>query len=227
MVRTAIFVHGAGGGGWEWKAWVPAFSESGWTCVVPDLAPVPEGISATHFQDYLDQVLQYRHSITEGLVVLIGASMGGLLAIKANESDPVDALVLINSVGPKGFVSEVFPEYPDVMEWSKGTLQESLEAMPDSDQETVQFAFERWRDESGQVMREIHSGIPSQKPSCPTLVIVGNRDLEVAPSLGVQMAKAFHAELRVYKDMSHVGPLLGTAAASVADDTLGWLELSL
>ena len=227
MVRTAIFIHGAGGGGWEWKAWIPEFETAGWICIAPDLVPSPSGIAVTRFQDYLDQVIQCRHYETEALIVYIGASMGGLLALKAHESYPANALVLINSVGPKGFASEVVPNYPDVIEWSKGNLQESQEAMPDSDPETVQFAFERWRDESGQVLRELHYGIPVDLPTCRTLVIVGSEDKDVPPTVGTDMTELYGADLIVYEGMSHVGPLLGTRATEVARDTLAWLELSL
>ena len=36
----AVFVHGAGGGGWEWAIWQRVFAAHGWRSVARDLLPV-------------------------------------------------------------------------------------------------------------------------------------------------------------------------------------------
>ena len=33
--RTAVFVHGAGGGGWEWGVWARVFAAEGWAVLAP------------------------------------------------------------------------------------------------------------------------------------------------------------------------------------------------
>src|ERR1017187_3801598 len=79
--NAAMFIHGAGGGGWEWKAWVPVFEKAGWTCIAKDLMATRTGIEATRFSDYLAQVEAQALANGKGKLVLIGASMGGILAL--------------------------------------------------------------------------------------------------------------------------------------------------
>ena len=100
--KVAVFVHGAGGGGWEWNSWTPVFEKAGWQCIAEDLVPVKQGIAKTTFHDYLAQVEHWGDDARPGKLVLIGASMGGILALKASERLNPDALVLVNSVGPAG-----------------------------------------------------------------------------------------------------------------------------
>ncbi len=221
--NVAVFIHGAGGGGWEWNAWRPVFEKAGWLCVNEDLLPAKSGVAETRFSDYLRQVEQLGQVHRNGKMVLIGASMGGILALKACESLNPDALVLVNSVGPAGIGSHNGKTYPPVIEWSKGTLKETQDSMPDSDEATIQFAFKHWRDESGAVLSEISKGIPVKKPACPLLVVLGDQDTDVPNEVGKTMAKNFHGDLRIYSGMSHVGPLLGKHAPEVAQWVLDWL----
>jgi pimeloyl-ACP methyl ester carboxylesterase len=222
--KVAIFIHGAGGGGWEWDAWTPIFEKAGWKCIAEDLQPSKGGIGQTRFVDYLAQVEHKAKSQQPRSVILIGASMGGILALKAGENIKPDAIVLANSVGPKGVGNPNPKNYPKVVEWSKGTLQETREAMPDSDEAIIQFAFRHWRDESGAVLNEISQGIEVKPPPCPTLIVVGDQDTDVPPSTGREIAKKFNAQLMEFKGMSHVGPLLGIRAPEVATSVLEWLE---
>jgi len=222
--RVAVFVHGAGGGGWEWNAWAPEFRKAGWICVHPDLEPSPKGIAATQFDDYLRQVENWSRLHQPSKLALIGASMGGVLALKASETLHPDAMVLVNSVGPAGIGSRKVKTWPAVIEWLKGTLKETQDSMPDGDTESIFFAFKHWRDESGAVLAAISKGVRVTRPTCPLLVILGDQDTDVPNSVGVEMAKRYLADLKVYKGMSHVGPLLGTRAAQVALDTSEWLN---
>jgi len=157
-------------------------------------------------------------------LVLVGASMGGILALKSSDRLKPDAVVLVNSVGPAGVGQRKSKAYPKVVEWSKGTLKETQDSMPDSDDATIQFAFHRWRDESGAVLGEISSGIRVETPTCPLLVIIGDRDTDVPNAVGVAMAQKYHGELKSFPGMSHVGPLLGTRATEVANWTIEWLN---
>jgi esterase/lipase len=150
--------------------------------------------------------------------------MGGILALKASEKLHPDAIVLVNSVGPAGVGHRKPKSHPRVVEWSKGTLKETRDSMPDSDEATIQFAFHHWRDESGAVLDEISKGIPALPPMTSILVVLGDQDTDVPNAVGEQMAKQFRTDLKVYRGMSHVGPLLGTRAPEVATDVLTWLD---
>lgn len=224
LQKVAVFIHGAGGGGWEWNAWKPVFEKAGWTCVAEDLVPTSAGIAETRFSDYEYQVEHWATTHGPSHLVLIGASMGGILALKAGGKLHPEAIVLVNSVGPAGVVHRAPKSYPSVIEWSKGTLKETQDSMPDSDEATIQFAFKHWRDESGAVLTEISKGITVQKPSGHLLVILGDKDTDVPNAIGREMAKKFGGQLKVFKGMSHVSPLLGTRAPEVAKYTVDWLN---
>ncbi|MBY4597759.1 alpha/beta fold hydrolase, partial [bacterium BD-1] len=78
----AVFVHGAGGGGWEWAAWRRVFAAAGWNALAPDLWPAPAGLAATSLADYAVQVRGWLAAAPRPRV-LVGASLGGLLAAMA------------------------------------------------------------------------------------------------------------------------------------------------
>lgn len=224
----AIFVHGAGGGGWEWSIWSRVFAARGWAVSAPDLQPHADGIAATRFEDYLDQV----HAWCAGTAaprILIGASLGGLLALCAAASAAMDALVLINPLPPAGIVPRLPPaEYADVVPWQRRrSLVGTRRALFDADDAACLLAFRRWRDESGAVLRAAASGISVAAPACPLLVLASERDDDVPPATSRAVAQKFLADFRLLAGASHVGPLLGRRSALVAEDTWRWCDARL
>jgi pimeloyl-ACP methyl ester carboxylesterase len=219
---VAVMIHGAGGGGWEWDAWRPVFERAGYRVVAPDLEPTAQGLGATRLEDYETQVVNW--SKHDGHFILIGASMGGALAMRvANRLHP-DALVLVNAVPPAGLSGEV---HPAVVKWAGGPLKDTVDSMPDSDEATIQKAWKRWRDESGAVMDTLAKGYSVQKPTCPVLVILSQGDTDVPPDATRKLAREFGADLIEYAGASHVGPLLGVRAAEVAKTVTDWLSARL
>ena len=91
-----IMIHGAGGGAWEWNVWRGVFEAEGFACEVLDVAAVEGGIGATRFENYSGQVGRVAR---EG-DVLVGASLGGLLALACPPAVRPAALVLVNAMPP-------------------------------------------------------------------------------------------------------------------------------
>ena len=60
-------------------------------------------------------------------------------------------------------------------------------------------------------------------PRCPTLFLASEDDADIPPAAVRALAVRFSADFRSIPAASHVGPLLGRAAASVAADAAGWL----
>lgn len=221
MSVTAICIHGAGGGGWEYAQWEPIFSTAGYSVIANDLRPIAAGLAATQVDDYVAQITDWLP--TNEQIILIGASMGGVLALKVAEAIPPAALVLVNSVPPAGVgASRARKQYPPIIRWADGPLEETRTALFDSDEATIQWAWPRWRDESGAVLQEIAAGIPVQPPPCPTLVVLSEQDTDIPYQTGLTLATWAGADVLLYHGMSHVGPLLSRRAQEVAQMVVAW-----
>lgn len=220
---TVVMIHGAGGGGWEYDFWKPVFQKAGYKVVARDLMPAKGGLAHTNFTHYVDQVVSWCPK--SGRVVLVGASMGGILALKAAEKVTPSAIVLVNSVPPADVAQLPFNQpAPDVVEWANGPLKDTEDSMPDSNRKTILWAWKKWRNESGTVMNQIRTGIIVEKPNCRSLVVIGENDTDIPPAVSRQMASHFSSKILAYPKMSHVGPLLSTKAKTVAADVIHWLK---
>lgn len=222
-VRHALLLHGAGGGGWEWKLWCGVLAASGIEPAAPDLLPAAAGLSATRYEDYLRQAGAALAALPRPRAV-IGASMGGLLAMDCAEA--VDAVVLVNPLPPAPWAASLpSRDWSDVVPWQReARLASTRRALPDADAATALYAFRHWRDESGAVLRAAHAGIRVNKPACPVLCIASRQDEDVPPALTRALAEAWGADLIEADSPSHVGPLLGHCATGVAIQVAAWLS---
>lgn len=228
-----VFVHGAGGGAWEWSIWQRVFRARGWEVIANDLQPVADGLARTSVQDYVKQIDDWirsrtnRNAVGERLpLVVVGASLGGLLAaIAASRIEPA-ALVLVNPLPPSGIEARApYKDYPDIVPWgSARSFASTRRAMADADDAACWFAHRRWRDESGAVLREALRGIAVAAPSMPALVFASECDDDVPAATSRALAAAWRAEFRLLPGASHLGPLLGRIASSVAEQAVDWCE---
>ncbi len=223
--NVAVMIHGAGGGGWEYRFWKPAFERAGWQVIAPDLVPAKGGLKQTKFTDYVDQVISWVPK-KHGKVVLIGASLGGILALKAAERIKPGAVILINGVSPAGVdpAKRKSDPIPDVIRWANGPLKDTRDAMPDSDEATILWAHPQWRDESGSVLRTTRAGVKTTPPTCPVLVVIGTKDTDIPPATSRATATWARADVFEYANTSHVGPLLGRRAKEIAEACATWIE---
>ena len=224
-----VCVHGAGGGGWEYDVWKPVAKQEGVPAfVAPDLVPTRGDYAQTTWADYASQVQAWTKEAAKGTPrpVLVGASMGGLLALCSAPVVRPSAILLINSVPPRGVQTKPRPpaDYPSVVQWANGSVKDTRDALPDGDEKTVQWAAPKWRDESGQVMNDMASGIAAVKPTCPVLCILGTADTDVSYATGLALAAWSKADIHAYNGMSHIGPLMGKRAESVARAAFAWLR---
>ena len=215
----AVFVHGAGGGGWEWAIWARVFAADGWQVLAPDLRPASGGLAATRLADYAGQVRQWLAPLPRPRV-LVGASLGGLLA--AMNAGDAEALVLVNPMPPAGLPGAA--ARPAIVPWGRtASLAGTRRAMPGADDAAALLAFRRWRDESGKVLDEAAAGVALEAPGIPVLVFGSEADADVPFDASRALAAAWSAPFRPLPG-SHVDPLLGHIAAPTATQTLAWLK---
>ena len=221
----ALLIHGAGGGSWEWNVWRRVFGAAGWEVDALELRVAPGGLASTGLQDYLDGL---RAGWPPRPPVLVGASLGGLLALALAAERPCAALVLVNPLPPSPEAASLTGrDWPEVVSWGRdASLAGTRRALPDADEAACLYAFRRWRDESGRVMREAHAGLTLAPPRCPVLVLGSVSDDDVPLALSETLANRLGASfLRL--PGSHVGPLLGRQAAAASRQVLAWLEASV
>ncbi|MEP7042443.1 MAG: alpha/beta fold hydrolase [Dokdonella sp.] len=217
-----VCVHGAGGGGWEWGIWARVLGARGFGVIAPDLQPIPAGIAATRLADYRAQVVQWCQGV-EGPIVLVGASLGGLLALAAGSDAGAAALVLINPLPPEGLAKPGSPR-PALIPWARErSLASTRRAMTDADDAARLYAFRRWRDESGTALDEACAGFPLEPPRCRTLVLASECDDDVPAASGRALAGALGADFEGLTAATHLGPLLGRGAAVTAERVADWI----
>ena len=229
LTRHALLIHGSGAGAWEWLRWRVVFEGAGWTTQALDLQPGRSGLALTTFEDYAAQVTAALADSGPG-TVLVGASLGGTLALAAGGRAPAAAMVLVNAVPPGG--TPGWPRqptrFPSVVAWSGKTVAETLSSLPDADPAVLEEAVpERWRDESGAVMRALWAGVQIRPPGLPTLAVLGDLDDQVPPGVGLTLARRLRADALRLRGVSHLGALLGSRAAIAARLSLAWLDTAL
>lgn len=223
--NAVLMVHGAGGGGWEWTVWRAVFEARDLRVATPDLRPAPAGLAATSYCDYLAQVGEALQALPRPRA-LVGASLGGLLAIEAARG--ADALVVVNPLPPAPWHAALPARcWPGVVAWGRDArLAGTRRALPDADPVTALHALHGWRDESGVVLRDACAGRVVAVPAIPTLCMASRRDDDVPPAITRALADAWNADFAWSEARSHVGPLLGEAAAHSADLAARWLQRS-
>ncbi|HEY0179847.1 MAG TPA: alpha/beta fold hydrolase [Dokdonella sp.] len=224
--RRVVCVHGAGGGGWEWGIWARVLGAHGHAVLAEDLVAAEGGLAATRFADYREQVLRWC-AASPMPAVLVGASLGGLLALSAAAHAGVAALVLVNPLPPSGNAARAAP-WPELVPWARErSFASTRRALPDADDAARFHAFRRWRDESGTVLNEAHAGVGADVPRCPMLVLASAHDGTVPPAASRTLAYRLGADFELVADASHVGVLLGRRAARAAERVAGWLAARL
>lgn len=219
---AVVCVHGAGGGGWEWSIWARVLGAHGFEVLAPDLVAVEAGIAATRLDDYRRQVLDWCGAVAPR-PVLVGASLGGLLALMVAREAAAGALVLVNPLPPQGTSAAERASAPVVPWGSRRSLSGTRRAMPDADDAACLYAFRRWRDESGAVLDEACAGRAVEAPACAALVLAGEHDSDITAESSRRLALELGAEFALIAGAGHVDPLLGRVAADAALRATTWL----
>lgn len=223
---SALLVHGAGGGAWEWRRWTPRLRGAGFAVHELDLRAAPAGLGATLLQDYRDQVVEALTRARQPRL-LVGASLGGLLALMAAPGHGVQGIVLVNPVPSAPWHLQLPPRdrAGAIVPWGlRAQLEGTRRSMPDSDPASTLHAFRRWRDESAEALRQAWMGIEVQRPDCPVLMLGSQGDEDVPVVACAQMAAAMGFEHVLLPHAGHVDPVLGDPARAAVQAAVRWVN---
>lgn len=226
---SALMVHGAGGGAWEWRVWQRVFSAQGVSAQALTLEPYPgdsveNGFARTTYAHYLQQLT--RAQLHYGANVLIGASLGGLLvaelAAQAEFAPSISALVLVAPV-PRTGIQKAPPVEPK--RWAASAdLANSLRALPDADAAAACYAHHQWRDESHLALGAAYAGRDFIEHQAPSLVLLAQYDNDLSNAALQQWANTSGKAVMQIPGASHAGLLLGRHASKAAELALQWLR---
>jgi pimeloyl-ACP methyl ester carboxylesterase len=252
MTETIFMIHGMWGGPWYWGNYKSLFEKEGYRCVTTTLrfhdmdpkdAPNPQ-LGTTSLLDYAEDLEQEIQQLGVKPIVM-GHSMGGLLAQIVGSRGLAKALVLLTPASPAGIMAltpSVIKSFWSVQTkwgfWKKPMRQAFNEAVysmlhllpPDEQKE----AYDKFVYESGRAASEIGywlfdsrsaSKVDESKVTCPVLVIAGAEDRITPASVVRQVAKKYKA-VSTYKEFeNHAHWVVAEPGwQEIAEYVAGWLE---
>lgn len=241
-------IHGMYGSSGMWEEHRKAFEDRGLEFCAPDLpfhAPPGDAKEVAKLG-----LLDYRRFLEEKLAadaastILIGHSMGGLLAQLLAARHPFKAVILVAPAPPAevpvldprawvSFVPFLFlgdlrkkPLIPQ-KKYFKRLFSENMSpkkedeifsfSVPESGKAFVDMAFPLF-------LPKPASSVPCGRVTCPMLVLAGGKDKVIPPLVVKMIARRYpQAQYRLYPDLAH-GMLWEPGADKPLQDILGWIE---
>jgi len=252
MTKTIVMIHGMWGGSWYWENYKRFFEAKGYQCITPTLRfhdvapeelPNPQ-LGTTSLLDYVEDLEKEIHQL-DALPILMGHSMGGLLAQMLGSRGLAKALVLLTPASPRG-INALTPSvirsfWSGLTKWGfwrkplRQTFNEAiysmLQLLPVEEQKKI---FDRFVCESGRAAFEIGfwfldrkgaSRVDEANVTCPILVVAGGRD-RITPASVVRKVAAKYIAVSTYKEFpNHAHWVIGEPHwQEVAEHVSHWLE---
>ena len=241
-----IMVHGAFCAGWTFDSFRLPFEKAGHLVQSPDLRGHSQGAGrdstvGVSMSDYARDIVELCRQAPEP-PILIGHSMGGLVAQLAARQAPVRALVLLAPSPPWGVASSSIEEASTAFGlhmlgpfWMQSVTPDrslmrnfSLDRMASAERTVI---LDRLCKESGRALWEtlnwwldpfMTTSLGVGPIKTPSLVMVGARDVVHPPMTARMTAERIGAQYLEFPGMSHWLP--GEEGwEAVADQALAWL----
>ncbi|GBC61373.1 alpha/beta hydrolase [Desulfonema ishimotonii] len=224
MSETLFMIHGMSCGSWMWDNYKTFFAAKGFTCVTPTLRHHEAGPDALPLSLGTLSLLDYAADLEKEIraldqrPILMGHSMGGLLAQILAARGLAKAVVLLAPAPPAGIFSLnsdavlsfgtllgtwAFWEKPFRMEFA-GLTHALLNRMPESAHQDI---YEKLGYESGRAAFEIGmwfmdpagaAQVDAERLTCPVLAVVGEED-RITSARTIRKIADKYAPLSTYK----------------------------
>lgn len=214
-----LLLHGIFSGAWQWEKYQSLLARHGYESHAVNLRGRPgsrpvKDIGTVRIQDYVADAMEVARSL--GRPIVIGHSMGGLLAQKVAEAGACRALVLISAAPPRWIPAlnavllsrlvkylrelllfePLFPARPDA-----NVLMFNRTPPADADRD-----YRMLIPDSGRAAFELAFGVEAvhaPRVTAPVLVLCGGDDRFVAPRVARAVAKKYGVTARVYDHFAH------------------------
>ncbi len=245
-----VMIHGAFCGGWAFDNWRTMFEELGYEVHAPNLrhhdcgdAP-PNALGSTSIVDYVRDLEEFLDGL-DGQPILIGHSMGGLIAQMLAARRAVSALVLLAPSAPWGVLPSTPFEFVSAQAlyfagdfWNRTlpptqwiAAANALDKVPEAEHDAI---LNRFVPESGLATFEIMhwpmdfkraTYIDSCAVTCPVLCMAGARDRINPPATVRRVAQRYRGQA-VYEELDgHSHWLIGEPGwEKIARLALAWLD---
>ncbi|MRI34173.1 hypothetical protein EOPP23_14360 [Endozoicomonas sp. OPT23] len=223
---TLVFIHGMWSTQQVWLHWIKWFQKRGYECLSFDLPgheqPEVKNRQPYKLQDYVQFVTKQLRNVKSP--VLIGHSLGGLIAqLVASQTSP-SGLVLVNSAAP----GQIFPirtkVIPGVVRhllrwglWKKVFHLSQREArylvFNKAPKTEIENQFPKMTGESGRVFYQVGYGflnlagsnrVKTDDVSCPLLLLAGDKD-RIIPVVVSRKAAALYGDRATYQELQNHG----------------------
>jgi pimeloyl-ACP methyl ester carboxylesterase len=241
-----LMVHGAFCGGWVFERLAGAFAAAGHPVSAPDLPghgaqDARDAASGLSMSVYAKAIAAEARSLGAP-PVLIGHSMGGLVALMAAAEVPTAGVVLLAPSAPWGVGGSTMEEAVSAVSlyalgpyWAQAIEPNyasfagyGVDRLPKAERRAI---FARMRRESGRALFEtlnwwldpfMTTLVRPERIAAPILALAGGRDVIHPPATVRETAKRVGARLEILPEMSHWLP--GEPGWDrVAEICLGWI----
>jgi pimeloyl-ACP methyl ester carboxylesterase len=246
MLPPVIMVHGAFCGGWAMEDLASPFEAAGHEVLRPDLRghgpnDPPQAVGGLSMADYVQDVARLCAAQAEP-PILIGHSLGGLIAILAASRTPVTALAVLAPSAPWGVavasleeavtafgVQMMGPFWMGAVPPDAGLME--LYGLGRAEQTVREAAIKRLRHESARALGQtlnwwmdpfMTTSIGPGPLKVPSLALVGESDRIHAPASVRRTAQRIGAACEVLPGMGHWLPQ-EPRAGEIAGRILDWL----
>jgi pimeloyl-ACP methyl ester carboxylesterase len=242
-----LFIHGMWSGPWVFSRWKLRFEQAGYGCTAITLpghaqSDPDSALSGLGIADYTEAAAAEAAHFER--LVLIGHSMGGLIAQQVAMRIPLSALVLVSSAAP----GQIFPLRPVMLPglvrhfarpnlWRRSFRLSFWEArylvlnrIPKSEQATM---YERFTAESGRIAYQLGFGrlnwagsnrVEPKAIQCPVLALAGAKDRIIPAGVSRRLAALYESNAD-YMELARHGHwmLEEPGADDRAGEVLDWL----
>jgi len=235
--KSIFMIHGMWGSRLFWSRYRRVFDSSGYHTVAITLlyhGGFYRRGALRHISiwDYIEQAREEIEHLDDKPIIM-GYSMGGIIAQKLAEMGLAEKLVLLAPAPPKGIsimsrsmLQTFTPSLRDIMLRRPFILSRDraeygvMHLLSGQQQDVIYSSFCL---ESGLVAYELawsEVSVDVSRVTCPVLVVVGSEDRLCVPRIARQVAARYSADIKEYPGRCHY---LGSDR-EIAQDILAWVE---